>query len=38
VRISGLELWQFDQNGLIKESKGSFDAEEYDRQLKEGVE
>ena len=37
VRISGFELWQFDNDGLIRESKGSFDAEEYNRQLKYGV-
>jgi predicted ester cyclase len=33
VKISGVELWQFDINGLIRESKGSFDAEEYNGQL-----
>ena len=33
VKISGVELWQFDAAGLIHESKGSFDAEEYNRQL-----
>lgn len=38
VNISGFELWQLDENGLIKESKGTFDAEEYSRQLKFGVE
>ncbi len=37
VQISGLELWQLDKDGLILESKGSFDTEEYNRQLKEGV-
>jgi hypothetical protein len=31
-----VELWQF-ENGLIKESKGSFDTEEYERQVKYGV-
>jgi len=36
VKISGVELWQF-ENGLIKESKGSFDTEEYKRQVKYGV-
>jgi len=36
VRINGVELWQF-ENGLIKESKGSFDTEEYNRQVKYGV-
>jgi uncharacterized protein (TIGR02246 family) len=34
VRISGYELWQFDKNGLIAESKGHFDSAEYERQLK----
>lgn len=37
VRISGVELWQFDDKGLIKESIGSFDADEYARQLENGV-
>jgi len=36
VRISGYELWQVDNAGLIAESKGHFDAAEYDRQLKHG--
>ncbi len=34
VRISGFELWKMDNDGLIAESKGNFDAAEYDRQLK----
>ncbi|TXD72408.1 ester cyclase [Aequorivita antarctica] len=37
VNISGFELWQLDDNGLIKASEGSFDAEEYSRQIKYGV-
>ncbi len=37
MRISGVEIWQFDNQGLIKESKGSFDEEEYNLQLKDGV-
>jgi predicted ester cyclase len=37
VRISGYELWKIDNNGLIAESKGHFDAAEYERQLKHGV-
>ncbi len=37
VKISGFELWQLDDKGLIKQSQGSFNAEEYDRQLKYGV-
>jgi predicted ester cyclase len=34
VRISGYELWKIDNDGLIAESKGNFDAAEYERQLK----
>ena len=34
VRINGYELWKIDKDGLIAESKGHFDAVEYDRQLK----
>jgi steroid delta-isomerase-like uncharacterized protein len=37
VRISGYELWQIDNDGLISESKGRFDSAEYERQLKHGV-
>ena len=37
VRISGYELWQFDNAGLIENSKGHFDNSEFERQLKEGV-
>ena len=37
VHISGVEILQFDSNGLITESNGSFDEKEYNRQLKEGV-
>ena len=33
VRISGQERWRLDSNGLIAESLGSFDADEYHRQL-----
>lgn len=33
VRISGYELWKIDNNELIAESKGHFDAAEYERQL-----
>lgn len=38
VKISGVELWQLDDKGLIKQSKGSFDTEEYERQIKFGAE
>jgi uncharacterized protein (TIGR02246 family) len=34
VRISGYELWKIDNVGLIGESKGHFDAADYERQLK----
>jgi len=34
VRISGYELWRLDNEGLIAESKGHFDAVEYKRQLR----
>ena len=34
VRISGYELWKIDEDGFIAESKGDFDAAEYERQLK----
>ncbi len=34
VRISGFEVWQLDDKGLINQSQGSFDADEYNRQLK----
>jgi predicted ester cyclase len=37
VRISGYELWKIDNNALIAESTGHFDAAEYERQLKHGV-
>jgi predicted ester cyclase len=33
VRISGYELWKISDDGLIAESKGHFDAAEYERQL-----
>ena len=34
IRISGYELWKIDKEGLIVESKGHFDAAEYERQLR----
>lgn len=33
VRISGYELWHFNADGLIAESKGHFDNADYERQL-----
>jgi predicted ester cyclase len=37
VRVHGLEWWTIDEDGLIAASLGSYDAEEYARQLAEGV-
>ena len=34
VRISGYELWKINDAGLIGESRGHFDAAEYERQLR----
>jgi SnoaL-like domain len=34
VRISGYELWKIDNDGLIAESSGHFDAANYERQVK----
>jgi uncharacterized protein (TIGR02246 family) len=33
VQISGYEVWQIGENGLIGNSEGHFDAEDYGRQL-----
>jgi predicted ester cyclase len=33
VHISGYELWKINDAGLIAESRGHFDAAEYERQL-----
>lgn len=37
VRISGYEEWTLDASGLIERSLGHFDAVEYARQIREGV-
>ena len=37
VKISGHEIWQIGPDGLIAESKGYFNAEEYALQLEQGV-
>lgn len=37
VHVDGFESWTIDQAGLIAASMGSYDAEEYARQLAEGV-
>ena len=34
VRISGHELWKIGNDGLIAESKGHFDATDYEKQLR----
>jgi hypothetical protein len=34
VRISGYELWKIGNDGLIGESKGHFEAADYEKQLK----
>jgi nuclear transport factor 2 (NTF2) superfamily protein len=33
VRISGYELWQFDENGLVRDSQGHFNNAEFERQI-----
>jgi uncharacterized protein (TIGR02246 family) len=33
VRVSGFEVWEFDQDGLIRSSRGRFDSGDYRRQL-----
>jgi RimJ/RimL family protein N-acetyltransferase len=38
VRIPGFEEWTIGADGLIAESQGHFDQDEYDRQLREGAE
>ncbi len=37
VRFSGWEAWTFSPEGLVGQSLGNFDADEYQRQLAEGV-
>jgi len=37
VLIKGFEGWRIGPDGLIAESRGQFDAEEYERQLERGV-
>ena len=37
VRISGFEEWTFGHDGLVLESQGHYDQDEYDRQLAHGV-
>ena len=37
VNVSGYELWQMGENGLIQSSQGHFPGEEYNRQLEFGI-
>jgi|HubBroStandDraft_5_1064220.scaffolds.fasta_scaffold371633_2 uncharacterized protein (TIGR02246 family) len=37
VRVSGWEEWELDADGKIASSLGWFDAEEYERQIRDGV-
>lgn len=34
VRVSGQESWRMGTDGLVAESEGTFDAADYDRQLR----
>ena len=33
VRVSGIEVWEMGESGLIAESRGYYDSESYQRQL-----
>ncbi len=37
VSVSGYEIWTMSEGNLIKDSKGNFPSEEYNRQLKFGI-
>jgi hypothetical protein len=37
VRITGFEEWTFGNDGLVAMSRGSYDQDEYDRQLEHGA-
>jgi nuclear transport factor 2 (NTF2) superfamily protein len=37
VRITGFEEWTFGDDGLVAVSRGSYDQDEYDRQLEHGA-
>ncbi|MEE9177087.1 MAG: SgcJ/EcaC family oxidoreductase, partial [Acidimicrobiia bacterium] len=37
VRFSGWEAWTFSDEGLVQESIGTFDVNEYERQLAHGL-
>ena len=34
VRVSGVEVWEVGESGLIANSRGYYDAASYDRQLR----
>ncbi|MFT5259626.1 MAG: hypothetical protein ACI9J2_000532 [Saprospiraceae bacterium] len=36
VRVSGIEVWEMGESGLIASSKGYYDAEAYQQQLSNG--
>ncbi|MFQ5968137.1 MAG: hypothetical protein ACE5MI_11095, partial [Acidimicrobiia bacterium] len=37
VRFNGWEEWTFSPDGLVAASIGTFDSDEYERQLAEGI-
>ncbi len=37
VRVSGIEVWEIGESGLIAQSRGYYDAATYERQLSQGV-
>ncbi|MCA6075083.1 ester cyclase [Fulvivirga sedimenti] len=37
VKVSGFEFWQMGENNRILKSMGQFSAEEYNRQIREGI-
>jgi hypothetical protein len=37
LRITGLEQWIFGDDGLVVESRGNYDQDEYDRQVEHGA-
>jgi hypothetical protein len=37
VEVSGFEFWTMSEQNLVKESKGNFPSEEYNRQLEHGL-
>ena len=37
VRISGFEEWTFGDDGLVVQSRGHYDQDDYDRQIEHGA-